>query len=304
MSLPASFLRDGFQPAAKARSRMKLPDGRLLKPILIGTEGESDTGKTEFLFSCPGPGIIIALERGHEGMLDNPNPPAARRLDDFAIKAIPLPASTTAKQPQYLEYFQLARSEYYKALANLDAVVVAVDGDSDFWEIQRLGEWGRLTGIFPQTKYGDVYAARRAMTARAYDSGKIVIGTNKVRDEYETVYGPDGLPLKEQDGSEKKRKTGNKQRQGFPDQNYLWQIQIRHLYRPATRIDLNTLPPAERLKAMRNGGGIQPKQWGIRILKCKINKDLEGDELWGDQCNFAGLVQHVFPHVPLREWGF
>lgn len=288
MPLPASFIRDGFVPAIKARNRVHLPNGRLLKPLLIGTEGETNTGKTEFLLSCPGPGIIIAMDRGFDGMLDNPHPPDARREDDFAWKVIQAPLNTTATQNTYIDYFKQFRTEFYKALDNKDAITVAIDGDSDSWELQRLADFGKLANVWPQTKYGDTYAARRAMIARAWDSGKIVIGTNKVRDEYVTVYGPDGLAQKESDGSDKKVKSGNKQRQGFPDQDYLWQIQLRHLYQPPK---VNPVTHKEI-----------PHKWGLKILKCKPNPELIGLELWGEDCNFAGLVQVVFPNIPMEEW--
>ena len=46
--------------------------------------------------------------------------------------------------------------------------------------------FGKLTAIYPPTKYSPAYAAKRAIIARAYDSGKIVIATNKLKDEYES----------------------------------------------------------------------------------------------------------------------
>jgi len=289
MSLPTSFLRDGFQPAAQARVRMKLPNGRFLKPLLIGTEGETNTGKSEFILSCPGPGIFIALDRGFDGLLDNPNPPKERKSDQFAFKVIKVPLNTgpTAKG-MYEDYFRETRSTFYKALDNTDAVTVAIDGDSDFWELQRLAEFGKLANVWPQTKYGDVYAGRRAMTARAWDSGKIVIGTNKIRDEYLTVTDSAGQPMKERDGSDTKRKTGNKVRQGFPDQDYLWQIQLRHFYNPPR---INGITHKE-----------VPGTFGIRLLKCKHNRSLEGMELIGDDCNFRGLVSAIYPEVDMKEW--
>jgi hypothetical protein len=45
--LPASFLKDGFVPPDKMRRTRRL---------MIGTDGPSNTGKTEFAISAPGPG--------------------------------------------------------------------------------------------------------------------------------------------------------------------------------------------------------------------------------------------------------
>jgi len=289
MSLPNSFLREGFIPAKQARVRRRLPNGKFLKPLLIGTEGETNTGKTEFILSCPGPGIMLALDRNFDGMLDNPNPPADRHVDDWAIKVIQEPLNTTATQKVYGSYFTTTRQAFYDALDNPDSVSIAIDCDSDFWELQRLTDFGKLANVWPQTRYGDTYAAKRAMIARAWDSGKIVIGTNKVRDEFETVYKPDGTPEMESDGkTERRRKTGNKTRQGFPDTDYLWQIQLRHLFRPAS---VNKVTGSE-----------YPQAWGIRIIKCKPNPQLQGEELWGEDCCFRGLVELVYPNVSMEEW--
>ena len=288
MSLPASFQRDGFVGPSQARNRIRLRNGKFLKPLMIGVDGLPDSGKSEFIFSCPDPGICICIDRGIDPCIDNPNPPASRR-PNWAVKIIPVPPNTTQRQPVYADYFKDCRDHYYKALANPDALTVAIDGDSDLWELQRLAEFGRLTQVFPQTRYTDVYASRRAMTAKAYDSGKIVIGTNKVKPEYEDVIGADGLPEKDDKGEIKRRKTGRMERQGFPDQDYLWSIQLRCEYQPPRT---NAISKKEI-----------PGQFGIRICKCKVNTSLVGAELWGDDANFTGLVQLVYPHLDPQEFG-
>lgn len=287
MPLPNSLSRDGFLPASMARKRMKLKNGHLLKPILIGTEGETNTGKSEFALSLPGPGACIVLDR-NLGFLDNPNPPKERHSDNFGFKVVSVPPNSTADQPTYLEYYKGVRESFKSALENPDVVSVVLDGDSDFWELHRLASFGKLTNVWPQTKYGDVYAQRRALTARAWDSAKIVLGTNKLRDEYVTVYKPDGTPELEKDGNEVKKKTGNKVRQGFPDQDYLWEIQLLHM-----RKDAHINPFTKKLV---------PQQWGVRVLKCKHSPSMQGTEIWGADCNFKGLMQVLYPEIPLGEW--
>ena len=262
MSLPASFARDGFLPISQVRSKKR--------HILIGTEGRSNTGKTEFVLSAPGPGIVLCLDRGFDGIFDNPNPPKTRR-EDFAFKVIPIPLATQAAQPEYLEYWRKFYAEYKTALANPDARVVGLDGDSDSWELQRLAEFGKLEQV-PPMRYTAVNAARRAMIARAFDSGKIVISTNKLKDGYDSKI--------DNTGKEVQIRTGKDVRQGFADQEYLYQIQIRHLHNQDTG------------------------QFGLRILRCKADTTLQGLELWGEDCCFAGLVQTVYPHIPLKEWGY
>lgn len=275
MPLPQSFVREGFVLPDQARKKA----GSKFRRLLIGTEGETDTGKTEWALSAPGPGVVVCLDRGFDALFDNPRPPPTRR-SDFGFKVISAPTATQAKQPVYLEHFLKFRDAFYQGLDNPECRTVVVDGDSDSWELQRLAEHGRLTGIYPATKYTDVYAARRGIINRAWDAGKIVIATNKLGAEYKTLFNADGTPVLDQVTKEEKReKTGRLERKGFPDQQYLWQIQLRHLYN------------AEK--------GI----WGIEILKAKADPSLVGYRLWGKDCNFAGLVSVVYPYVDPKEWG-
>lgn len=269
-ALPASFAAGGYVTAAKIRPHRRL---------MLGTEGASDSGKSEFALSAPGPGICLCLDRGYEAMLDNKTPPPTRR-DDFVFKVIRVPLASTQTQTQYLEYWRAFYSEWIKALDNKDARTVILDGDSDSWDLQRLAEFGKLTQI-PSILYTSVNTGRRAMIARGFDSGKTIIATNRLKKGYRTKYKADGTPEKDGTGKDLREWDGKLwDRQGFEDQEYLWQVQLRHLYDPIKKI------------------------WGIRILKCKSDKDLIGMELWGEYCNFPSLVQTIHPDVPLSEWGY
>lgn len=280
MALPASFARDGFLPLSSLKKKYK--------HLLIGTEGQTDTGKSEFALSAPGPIIWIALDRMVDGNLDNPNPPKTRR-SDVGIHIIPLLLDGTAKQTEYVENWRVFYEVYKKALANPDVRTVVLDGDSDSWELQRLAEFGKLAQV-PALKYVGPNAARKAMYARAFDSGKIVIATNKVKDTYKDQLNAAGEPMKGNDGNVIRIKSGEQESQGFGDQDYLWHIRLRHLYRPA------------RINSVTHTS--MPQEWGIHLLKCKANTALMGDELWGDDCCFQSLVQYIYPQIQLSEWGY
>lgn len=269
MTLPASFLKDGFVAGNVARKGRRL---------LLGTDGPSDSGKTEFALSAPGPGIVLCLDRGFDAMLDNPNPPPTRR-DDFGFKVITVPLATQMQQSEYKDYWKAFYAEYRKALDNKDCRTVVIDGDSESWELQRLAEFGRLTKV-PSILYDNVNAARKVMYARAYDSGKIIIATNRVGKHYKTKFKADGTPELNNSGNEVREWDGSYERKGFGDQDYLFMIQLRHIYNP------------------------EKSQWGIRLMKCKPDPSLVGFELWGEECNFQTLVQTVYPHISLKEWGY
>jgi hypothetical protein len=292
MPLPLSLAKAGFGDPRQARAKYKLKNGQLLKPLLIGSEGMTDTGKTEFALSIPGIIQMLSVDRNFQGVFDNPNPPAARN-PNVAVKVFHVPMSGTAKIPDYQKYYAEVRDSFYGALENPDSQVVFTDGDSDFWELHILAHFGKTTSIYPATRYTAPYAEKRAQIARAWDSGKIVICSNKVKDAYETVYKPDGTPEKDPiSGDDLRRKTGGKERQGFKDQDYLWDMQISHMFK-------------EKHTRVVGGKTIEvPMQWGLKITKCKHNMSFIGEELWGDDCNFKGLVQLVYPEIPLSRWGF
>lgn len=288
--LPSSFTKAGLLPASQARRTRRL---------MIGSEGLTNTGKTEFFLSFPGPKVLLVIDRGYDSALDNPTPPASRNLEDCAIKVIAAPKETAANKSKFVDYFKLIRSTISDYLDLPELVSICIDGDTDFWELQLLAQFERLQMIHP-LQYTPEYAARKAMTARWWDSGKIILATNKLKDKYEDIINPEtGLAVLDDKGKAKQRKVaGEYKRQGDPNQDYLWQLQLRHLYKPGVSKVVEKGPLAGKVV------GKSAPVWGLRITKCKANPQLEGDELWGSECNFAGLVQHVYPQVPLEDWGF
>lgn len=287
-SVPQSLLQNGFMMPEQARKRK----GSKFRGLMIATEGKSDTGKTEFMLSAPGPGGIVACDRGFDAVFDNPNPPVTRR-GDFAIYPAAIPKFTDFQNAkEYTPYYV----EFYKAVmsiaGNPEARTLGIDADNLSWDLQKLSEWGKLT-TFPQVKFAEPKSARMSFYHQLWESGKIIITSNMLQDAWVDVVDDNGLPVKDEKTGEIKRKpSGEYVAKGFPDQEYLWAIRIRHLFKgPLVRKFMG--------KEIHT-----PKQWGIKIMKCKANPDLVGEELWGENCNFAGLVQLVYPQVPLEEWGF
>jgi hypothetical protein len=182
--VPLSLQKGGYVTAAGLR-----PPGRL-RGLMVGTDGLWDTGKTEFAVSAPGPGAGLFIDRGYLAMLDNPYPPETRRLDEWVFKVIQRPMATQLKQEDYATHWTTYREEYIRVMSEPLIRSVLVDGDSDSWELQRLAAFGKIDKV-PPTLYDNVNAARRALYTRAFDSGKIVIFTNRVRDEYEEKTDPE-----------------------------------------------------------------------------------------------------------------
>jgi hypothetical protein len=265
-------------------------NGQLARGILIGSDGQTDAGKTRFALTCPGNIQMLSVDRNYKDVFESPG--IVGTNSNVGIKVFSPPLQGQAKQVDYLQYYKEIRDSLYAALDNPQSNAVVVDGDSDFWEIHILAHFGKTTGIYPQTKYAAPYAEKRAQIAKMADSGKIVICTSKVKDEYETVLKPDGTPEKDNMNEDKRRKTGRFETQGFKDQDYLWNIRIFHMYEPA------------HVKRIGTRDVEVEAQWGVRITKCKADPRLVGTELWGDDCNFKTLVQTAYPNIPLERWGF
>lgn len=286
--IPRSLLQSGFLPPEQARKR-----GTKFRGLMLATEGRSDTGKTEFLMSAPGPGAIAACDRGFDSVFDNPSPPPTRR-QDFAIKTLHMPLDTDMGSAQaYLPYYQTFYKTCVETVNLPDIRTFCIDGDNLSWDLQRLAEWGKLQGVYPQTKYHGPNTARMSFYYTLWQSGKIIITTNMMQDEWRDQIDPaTGMVVRDEKGESKRERTGGSVAKGFPDQEYIWAIRIRHLFRAAT------------VRKFMGKEIAVPKQWGIRITKCKPNPDLIGEELWGESCNFRSLVETVYPHIPVEEWGF
>lgn len=272
MALPKSFAK--YQTAEAIRKT---------KRLMLAIDGVTDSGKTEFALSAPGPGIMVSLDRGLDGALKNENPPSWRNADRFAYKVIDAPtvASANASIQSFGNYWQSFKDELYGALDNPDARTIIVDGDSDGWELQRLAAFGKLTQVMPH-HYTGVNAARRAMLARCWDAKKIVILTNKMKDEYVPKLDPDtGLPVFK-DGIEVRTKTGKLVSQGFNDNGYMVQVRLQALYKDSKK---------------------DGRQYGVLVKKCKSNSELVGQEFWGDECNFRTLMGYVYGTEEVESWG-
>lgn len=285
---PASFTRDGFVDYKTARRSRFLPG--LKRPgVMIQSQGQTDSGKSEFMFSMPGPAVCHAVDPHYDALADNPNPPPSRRLDEWFIKEYKAP--TSAMQGiNFLATWQEYVDSFYKSLSNTDAMTVAVDGDAYTWNWQRMAFLGKLQGVM-SLQYVEVNAARIALLTRAFQCGKHIIFTNTVTPEYVDELDAMGKPVKDEKGRNKRVKSGEFEKQGFDGGDYLFDIRIQHMVKDAREVEVKG-----RTVSL-------PREWGIKILKAKANPAMVGEELWGDLCNFESLMALLYPDVESQEWG-
>lgn len=286
--MPASLAQRGYVTLETLKKR---------RGVLICLDGPTDTGKTEFMMSGPGPGAIIAVDRNHEHTIKNPEPPKARN-DNFFVHDLQIPMVGTEKQDGFKEAFTKYRSELYDLLAEPALRSVCVDGDAETWELQRLATFGKLKQV-PQLEYDGVNNARKAMINRMCDSGKVVMATSKVGPAYEDKLDPvTGMPELSNQGKIIRVKSASEYTiRGFPDRDYLWHIWIRMMNRPKVTIIQAGPRAGQEVKV----GGYE---FGFEIMKCKPRMSLIGMQVWDQsKVNFAGLMSIVYPNIPLSEWG-
>lgn len=287
--IPQSITKVGYLPLMQSVRPSKF------RRLMIGIDGGPGTGKTEFGLSAPGTIMGVFNDPGIDNVTNNPTPPATR-CPDVAVKFIPPPIynadpktkMTPVQQNEFIEYWRAYREEMYVAAAHPDSRTVLSDSDSDSWQIQKLAEYGKVLQVMPN-QYATANNSRKAYYLRLFNSSKIIICTNKIKRTYETKLDANGVAEKDGVGADKREWTGEYERQGFADQDYLFHIQLTALYKPG---HYNEVLKKEL-----------PQQWGIRINLCKANRGLEGEELWGSDCTFAGLVGTVYPHIDAKEWG-
>lgn len=276
MALPLSFQQQGFMtPKAKRRR------------LTVNSDGETNTGKTEFMMSAPSPGIIVTIDRGWEACYQSEEPPESRQ-PDWAILPIEPPMISAGTQNEFIKYWIDIRDTLYRAAANKDALTVCLDGDSDSWEIQRMATFGRAEQV-PPLMYKTANAERRAFIAKLHDAGKNLVFSNKVKDGYEDTVNEKGQTVSV--------KSGQIERQGFKDTKYLWQVSIRHLRKDGQTIEITKGPRAGTVVRT-------PPSFGLEIIECKPKMSLNGQQLWDGDCNFQGLIKAIYPNSPLSEWGY
>lgn len=283
-NFPASFAK--FQTTAKKPK---------FKRLVIATQGGDNVGKTEFILSMPGPGICTCVDRGYEGTIENPSPPEERNNRVLIIPYNLAHNKEKNDQEEYKTDWKAFKAHCFACLDNDDSISSAIDGGSDAYELLRLAVHGRLEKV-PSMAYADSDALWKAFLSRHYESGKNVIITHKMKDEYVSKLDP----ITKKPIGDEKIKSGVRIRQGHRDHEYLYTIQLEHLFEEAVREEITVGVRAGKFKT------ITPMRWGIKLLRCKMNRALEGTTLWSDKgdCNFQGLIKLIYPGRSLSEWGY
>ena len=160
--------------------------------------------------------------------------------------------------------WQSFKVHYFRALDCKDIRTVVIDTATEAWELVRLAEFGKLSQVLPHS-YGPVNAEFRRLLRRAYDSDKNLILIHKLKPKYVND-----------------KRTDEYEMSGFSGTPYDVQCSVR-VWRHRRDVD----------------GDVD---FGMTVLKCRPNAEVEDEELVQPMSNFAFLAATVFPDTDVEDW--
>ena len=165
----------------------------------------------------------------------------------------------------WVEQLRKTKAAWTAALNSKDVRTVTVDTTTELWELLRMARLGKLTQVMP-VHYGPVNAEMRGFIREALESDKNVIFTHKMTAKYvNDVW------------------SGDYARAGFKDMGYLAQVCVR-----LTRDDDEDVAPLDR--------------FGLEVLDCRQNPEINGMKLEGEMVSFPLLASLVYPDVDAENW--
>lgn len=241
------------------------PDTSAHHRLIVSSSAKEKTGKTHFsIATTPEPIAFIDFDVGTEGVIEK-FPRRKMIHKKFQIRKEKMLAGDRYTQAD-AEADWTAVQEVIRACVRSKAIkTLVVDTATELWEVARLSEFGKLDQV-KSHHYGPVNAEFRNIIQAPYMRSDInVIYTHKVKKEYKNDTWKGGY-----------------ERAGFGDMPFLAQVNIEH-YRVSEMED-------------------EDRPFAIKIINCRQNADMEGEELIGPMCTFANLGRMVFPGSSKEDW--
>jgi hypothetical protein len=227
--------------------------------LIVSVEAQEKSGKTNFLLTAPGPLVVFDLNNSLEGVIHK----FAGYKDIYVSDYTKTGGAVTPVV--WKSTWEKLQKEYLAALKEPSVRSVGVDTATEMWELKRMGEFGKLLQVMPHM-YPPVNAQFRDLVYAAYTSGKNLILTHKMKEEYVASKANPAIS----------NRTGKFIRSGFSDMAYMVQI---------------------NLSLWRSEDGFVAK-----VLDCRQNPDIVGMELYNEDINFQMLGSLVFPDTDPQAW--
>ena len=232
--------------------------------LIISIEGEEKTGKDHFSFTAPAPVYLQTCDpAGTDGVRQKFPGKIYGPKEAYSLSI--QPNECTPQQMKKVADPVLDRwvANYRWALTKMRTIVW--DTADELWELARLAKFGELTPKMSQgernNQYGELNTFYEGLIKEAFAYPINFIMIHRLKNEYKA-----------------NASTGNRVRAGYKDLYYLTQVNLRSL------------------KEGRPGGGAN---FGVQILDCRRNPDIEGTVMAN---NFIQLAMMVLPEVDPDTW--
>jgi len=237
----------GFEPVSNTVRRR----------LIVGVDGHEKCGKSSFGLSAPAPIAFFDTDIGSEGVVHKfANKPIYRTTLGIPDNL----ASTTREECAGL--LATLKQKIQLALESPEVRSILLDTQTDVWDLFRMARLGKLSQVMP-TQYTEVNNEMRAFIRSFYRYDKNVIMTHRLKKQY---VGSDW--------------SGNWERAGFGDSEYLVQVNLTAAYDPALGFSVTATgsgPPRPN-----------PNLWGFQ---------------WsGENCNFAMVAATLMPETKVEDW--
>ena len=228
--------------------------------VILSVNSLEKCGKSRFMFMAPGPIAYMGFDKPPEDIIWQFSKERQIFVKQYTTGSNDQAAFISLK----LEFW-----EDYKALLQSKEVrTVAIDTGTQLWNMFRMAEFGKSTGVQPW-HYGPVNEDFRNVVNLAYDSNKNVIISHKNKKRY----------IQAVKGSEKEVWDGSYEKAGFSEIGFLVQANIQ-----LTRED------------------IPPYDFVCQVVDCAQNGSIKGLELRNEQITFATLATFIFPDTEEADW--
>ena len=239
--------------------------------LIVCVQGLEKKGKTHFALTAPDPIAFMSLDIGTEGVIDKfiNGEHGAKEIylseyRNFVVRNGKGEIDENRTTDGAIKEWARFTSDYDAAL-NMGVRTIIIDTASEMWELLRLSAFGKLAQV-PSHLYGPVNGTMREFVRKAYDHDVNLFLLHKVKKQY---VGRDW--------------SGNYERAGFGDMGFLAQIVVECGRNPLDK---------------RGNGG----EFTLKVLDCRQNAELVGEEYEGEMVNFPMLACDVMPGTTPDEW--
>jgi|SRR5882762_4683738 len=234
------------------------------KSLVYCLDGQSKTGKTEFILSMPGPLCIHNLNFGLKGVIDK-HLAKGKEIYTFDYE-VPLTNKTVGTGVTDLcgaatKVWDAFTKQFLASLTCMRSV--AIDLSTEAWELIRVARLGKLDKVMA-IQYGAVNVEFRQLIQRALRSGVNVGFVHKLKPEYAND-----------------KKTGEFERAGFGDIGF----------------DVEAT-----LRTSRDASKKGIEQFSLEIEECRNNFRANGTTLIGEDVNFSKVASIIFPGTKEEDW--